>query len=185
MNKAVGAESWERSTSTPGKRKLKGNVFSKPRHPFFPFRLNPRRLTGLFFCSHEGLILGYEEALTRSLPVPSSLRSAVRNASAGEAHGNSALPHAYYNTSAHFIWIGDRTRQIDGAHVEYFRGIRNPIGIKVGPSMKGEELVRLLGSECILLAAFAVLLPSPVGLSETFDIVANSCVRSVAPSCQP
>ncbi|KAJ3711854.1 DAHP synthetase, partial [Lentinula guzmanii] len=51
---------------------------------------------------------------------------------------------AYYNTSAHFLWIGDRTRQLDGGHVEYFRGIKNPIGIKVGPSMKDDELVRFL-----------------------------------------
>ncbi|KAK6905540.1 hypothetical protein I203_106369 [Kwoniella mangroviensis CBS 8507] len=50
----------------------------------------------------------------------------------------------WYNTSAHFIWIGDRTRQLDGAHVEYFRGIANPIGIKTGPSMKPEEIVRIL-----------------------------------------
>ncbi|ODO07323.1 3-deoxy-7-phosphoheptulonate synthase [Cryptococcus wingfieldii CBS 7118] len=50
----------------------------------------------------------------------------------------------WYNTSAHFIWIGDRTRQLDGAHVEYFRGIANPIGIKVGPTMEAEEIVRIL-----------------------------------------
>ncbi|WVN85865.1 uncharacterized protein L203_101017 [Cryptococcus depauperatus CBS 7841] len=50
----------------------------------------------------------------------------------------------WYNTSAHFIWIGDRTRQLDGAHVEYFRGIANPIGIKVGPSMEPEEIARIL-----------------------------------------
>ncbi|KAJ3561793.1 hypothetical protein NP233_g9978 [Leucocoprinus birnbaumii] len=49
-----------------------------------------------------------------------------------------------YNTAAHFLWIGDRTRSITGAHVEYFRGIRNPIGIKVGPTMEDDELVRLL-----------------------------------------
>ncbi|KAI5115033.1 hypothetical protein M0805_001027, partial [Coniferiporia weirii] len=90
-----------------------------------------------FYTSHEGLLLGYEEALTRSLPVPSSLRNARSGVSSG------TTPHAYYNTSAHFIWIGDRTRQLDGAHVEYFRGIRNPIGIKVGPTMRGEELVSL------------------------------------------
>ena len=74
-------------------------------------------------------MLNYEEALTRKLRNP--------------------LPHAkesqsYYNTSAHFLWIGDRTRQITGAHIEYFRGIRNPIGMKVGPSMETEELVRVL-----------------------------------------
>ena len=84
-------------------------------------------------------MLGYEEALTRRLPVPPSLRSAVKSAIKDG--------QAYYNTSAHFIWIGDRTRQLDGAHVEYFRGIRNPIGIKVGPTMAGDELVRLLDSE--------------------------------------
>nr|XP_031861292.1 uncharacterized protein CI109_003264 [Kwoniella shandongensis]KAA5528364.1 hypothetical protein CI109_003264 [Kwoniella shandongensis] len=50
----------------------------------------------------------------------------------------------YYNTSAHFIWIGDRTRQLDGAHAEYFRGIQNPIGVKVGPSMEPEEIARIL-----------------------------------------
>ncbi|WVR05768.1 hypothetical protein IAU60_002793 [Kwoniella sp. DSM 27419] len=53
-------------------------------------------------------------------------------------------PSKWYNTSAHFIWIGDRTRQLDGAHVEYFRGIANPIGIKTGPSMAPEEIVRIL-----------------------------------------
>lgn len=79
-------------------------------------------------------MLGYEEALTRRLPVPSSTSKSTD------------VKEAHYNTSAHFIWIGDRTRQLDGAHVEYFRGIRNPIGIKVGPSMEAEELVKLLES---------------------------------------
>lgn len=77
-------------------------------------------------------MLDYEQALTREFPLPVS-----------EAPNKTA----FYNTSAHFLWIGDRTRQIDGAHVEYFRGIRNPIGIKVGPSMEEEELVRLLDSK--------------------------------------
>lgn len=74
-------------------------------------------------------MLDYEEALTRKLrnPLPQT----------GE-------PQSYYNTSAHFLWIGDRTRQITGAHVEYFRGINNPIGMKVGPSMENEELARVL-----------------------------------------
>lgn len=84
-------------------------------------------------------MLGYEEALTRLLPVPPSRRQ-DKKVAANDGQ-------AYYNTSAHFIWIGDRTRQLDGAHVEYFRGIRNPIGIKVGPTMGGDELVRLLDSE--------------------------------------
>jgi hypothetical protein len=66
---------------------------------------------------------------------------------------------AFYNTGAHFLWIGDRTRQLTGAHVEYFRGIRNPIGVKVGPSMEEEELVRLLDSEsfcCVFLRFFCM-----------------------------
>ncbi|KAI0073908.1 DAHP synthetase [Panus rudis PR-1116 ss-1] len=90
-----------------------------------------------FYTSHEGLMLNYEEAMTRKFPLPEALLPPPSRSSRG-------APHAYYNTSAHFLWIGDRTRQLDGAHVEYFRGIRNPIGIKVGPSMKDEELVRLL-----------------------------------------
>jgi len=88
-----------------------------------------------YFSSHEGLMLDYEESLTRHFPVPASVN-----------HGGKTT--AFYNTSAHFLWIGDRTRQVDGAHVEYFRGIRNPIGIKVGPTMANEELVQLLDSEC-------------------------------------
>ncbi|MGH7495608.1 MAG: class II 3-deoxy-7-phosphoheptulonate synthase [bacterium] len=75
-----------------------------------------------FFTSHEGLLLRYEEALTYY-----DLRRGK-----------------YYNLSAHSLWIGERTRQIDGAHVEYFRGIANPIGVKIGPSCGPEELVDLL-----------------------------------------
>jgi 3-deoxy-7-phosphoheptulonate synthase len=76
------------------------------------------------FISHEGLLLDYESKLTKTV---------VRN---GQAK--------YYNLGTHYLWIGDRTRQLDGGHVEYFRGIENPIGVKVGPSMKPEELVPLL-----------------------------------------
>ncbi|KIY63421.1 DAHP synthetase [Cylindrobasidium torrendii FP15055 ss-10] len=72
------------------------------------------------YTSHEGLMLDYEESLTRPTPT------------------------GHYNTSAHFLWVGDRTRQLNGAHIEYFRGIRNPIGIKVGPSMKDDEITKLL-----------------------------------------
>ncbi|KAJ3351288.1 hypothetical protein HDU83_009015 [Entophlyctis luteolus] len=73
------------------------------------------------FVSHEGLLLDYEEQLTQK-----------------------GTDGKFYNLGTHFLWIGDRTRQIDGAHVEYFRGIANPIGVKVGPSMEPDELVRLL-----------------------------------------
>ncbi|KAF1982566.1 phospho-2-dehydro-3-deoxyheptonate aldolase [Aulographum hederae CBS 113979] len=95
------------------------------------------------FTSHEGLVLEYEEALTRKLRHPANYSSSV------EKPATTASPvedsgYGYYNTSAHFLWIGDRTRQIDGAHVEYFRGLENPIGIKVGPTMDSQELIRLL-----------------------------------------
>lgn len=99
-----------------------------------------------FYTSHEGLMLDYEQALTREFPIPG------KPPRAAEAPKETA----FYNTSAHFIWIGDRTRQIDGAHVEYFRGIRNPIGIKVGPSMDKDELVRLLDSKCPDLPFFDI-----------------------------
>ncbi|GAA5953830.1 hypothetical protein JCM3765_000663 [Sporobolomyces pararoseus] len=85
------------------------------------------------FMSHEGLMLEYESALTRKCIVPAFARTSPSSPETG-----------YYCTSAHFLWIGDRTRALTGAHVEFFRGLRNPIGIKVGPSMKGDELVELL-----------------------------------------
>ena len=87
------------------------------------------------FTSHEGLLLEYEQSLTRRLKHPPDRIELVPEDSS---------EHGWYNTSAHFLWIGDRTRQIDGAHVEYFRGIENPIGIKIGPTMQDEELVKLL-----------------------------------------
>ncbi len=74
-----------------------------------------------FYTSHEALLLPYEEAFTRQ----------------------DSLTGNWYDVSAHMLWIGDRTRQLDGAHVEFMRGINNPIGIKAGPSMDPEDLVRL------------------------------------------
>ncbi|CAG8642495.1 6703_t:CDS:2 [Cetraspora pellucida] len=78
------------------------------------------------FMSHEGLILEYEQCMTRLLKDPET--------------GS----QKWYNVGAHFLWVGDRTRQLDEAHIEYFRGIRNPIGVKVGPTMQPEELKKLL-----------------------------------------
>ena len=100
--------------------------------------------------SHEGLMLAYEQALTRELPIPRSSAKTNTTAETVNKSGTARriVKNAFYNTGAHFLWIGDRTRQVTGAHVEYFRGIRNPIGIKVGPSMNDEELVRLLDSKC-------------------------------------
>lgn len=116
-------------------------------------------LTG---CSHEALLLEYEEALTRGFadpdPKPESgatpTQSPPMSRSVSSIRGETAYPHSpvrpprttqgngieprtkaqsseggikHYNVSSHFIWIGDRTRQLDGAHVEYFRGIANPM----------------------------------------------------------
>jgi 3-deoxy-7-phosphoheptulonate synthase len=75
-----------------------------------------------FYTSHEALLLGFEEAMTRV---------------------DSTSGH-WYATSAHLVWIGDRTRQLDGAHVEYCRGVANPIGLKVGPTMEPDDLLRLI-----------------------------------------
>lgn len=116
-------------------------------------------------------MLEYEEAMTRILPLPPNLRSAangVVSPTRDFAPGSPVDPnYAPYNTSAHFLWIGDRTRQLDGAHIEYFRGIRNPIGVKVGPTMKDEELVRLLDSTCSFF-------------SKTIDVLTN-CYLVVNP----
>jgi 3-deoxy-7-phosphoheptulonate synthase len=75
--------------------------------------------------------------LTRLLSIPPVAQSTTVDTTYGQEK-------AYYNTSAHFLWIGDRTRQIDGAHVEYFRGIANPIGVKIGPTTSVEDLMALL-----------------------------------------
>ncbi|MFT3938069.1 class II 3-deoxy-7-phosphoheptulonate synthase [Rhodopseudomonas sp.] len=75
-----------------------------------------------FYTSHEALLLGYEQAMTRV------------DSTTGD----------WYATSGHMLWIGDRTRQLDHAHIEYFRGIKNPIGLKCGPSLKTDELLKLI-----------------------------------------
>ncbi|KAK4696335.1 3-deoxy-7-phosphoheptulonate synthase, partial [Lecanoromycetidae sp. Uapishka_2] len=102
------------------------------------------------YTSHEGLLLEYEQSLTRRLRHP-PLHATLQSASSQppimtNGHSSSIAEDGkgWYNTSAHFLWIGDRTRQLDGAHVEYFRGLENPIGIKVGPTMTSSELVFLL-----------------------------------------
>ena len=75
-----------------------------------------------FYTSHEALLLGFEQALTRV------------DSTTGD----------HYATSGHMIWIGDRTRQLDHAHVEYCRGVKNPIGLKCGPSLQPDDLLRLI-----------------------------------------
>ncbi|KAF6227065.1 hypothetical protein HO133_008506 [Letharia lupina] len=101
------------------------------------------------YTSHEGLLLEYEQSLTRRLKHPPShpafLPARVSSDQQVNGHQESASDgKGWYNTSAHFLWIGDRTRQLTGAHVEYFRGLENPIGIKVGPTMTSPELIALL-----------------------------------------
>jgi 3-deoxy-7-phosphoheptulonate synthase len=75
-----------------------------------------------FYTSHEALLLPYEQALTRV------------DSTTGD----------WYGCSAHFLWIGDRTRQVDGAHVEFLRGVKNPLGMKVGPTQEPDDLLRIL-----------------------------------------
>ncbi len=74
-----------------------------------------------FYTSHEALLLGYEEALTRQ----------------------DSVTNDWYDCSAHMLWIGERTRQLDHAHVEFLRGVKNPLGCKVGPSATAEEVLAL------------------------------------------
>jgi 3-deoxy-7-phosphoheptulonate synthase len=75
-----------------------------------------------FYTSHEALLLNYEQTLTRI----------------------DSLTGQWYDCSAHLLWIGDRTRQLDGAHVEFMRGVQNPIGLKCGPSLPADDLLRLI-----------------------------------------
>ena len=75
-----------------------------------------------FYASHEGLLMDYERPMTR-------------------IDSRTGLP---YNTSAHFLWIGERTRDLDGAHVDFFRRIRNPIGVKLGPSTTPDTIEKLI-----------------------------------------
>ena len=75
-----------------------------------------------FFTSHEALLLNYEQAMTRV----------------------DSISGDWYDTSAHMLWVGDRTRQLDGAHIEFLRGVANPIGVKVGPTMQPDELIKLI-----------------------------------------
>ncbi|MCB4767973.1 3-deoxy-7-phosphoheptulonate synthase class II [Ancylobacter sp. Lp-2] len=84
--------------------------------------VHPEMRSTDFFTSHEALLLGYEQALTRV------------DSTTGD----------WYATSGHMIWIGDRTRQPDHAHLEYARGVKNPVGLKCGPSLKPDDLIRLI-----------------------------------------
>ncbi|MBM9514348.1 class II 3-deoxy-7-phosphoheptulonate synthase [Desulfogranum marinum] len=82
----------------------------------------PQMKQAQFFTSHEALFLGYEEALTRE----------------------DSVDGGWYDCSGHMLWIGDRTRQLEGAHIEFLRGVNNPLGMKVGPNHNIDEILRIL-----------------------------------------
>ena len=84
---------------------------------------DPRLETVNLYSSHEALVLEYEEAMTRQ----------------------DSLTDEWYDCSAHMVWCGERTRQLDGAHIEFFRGLNNPVGCKIGPTMTPKELNKLCG----------------------------------------
>lgn len=99
-----------------------------------------------FFTSHEALLLNYEQALARI------------DSTTGD----------WYDTSAHLLWIGERTRQLDGAHVEFLRGVGNPVGVKLGPGIDGDALIRLIdilnpGNEAGRLTLIVRMGPDKVG----------------------
>jgi len=75
-----------------------------------------------FFTSHEALLLNYEEAMTRV----------------------DSISGKWYDTSAHMLWVGERTRDLDGAHIEYLKGVGNPVGCKIGPTIEADALIRLI-----------------------------------------
>lgn len=122
-----------------------------------------------FFVSHEGLLLGYEEALTRKDPESGR----------------------FYNLGAHTVWIGERTRALDGAHVEYFRGIANPIGIKIGPGCDVEELLDLLAVLNPRNESGRIILITRLGIDHVADKLppivraVQKAKQRVAWSCDP
>ena len=119
------------------------------------------------FSSHEGLLLDYEEALTEKV-------------------GDS-----YYNLGAHFLWIGDRTRNLGDAHLEYFRGIENPIGIKVGKQMQPNELVEIINEVEPANRAGRITLISRIGATDVREALppliaaVREAGQNVAWSCDP
>ncbi|KAJ2158627.1 hypothetical protein GGF46_003627 [Coemansia sp. RSA 552] len=136
----------------------------------------PELSTVDLYTSHEALLLDYEQALTRPVLKPSPC--AEPDASGRRRPYEPATPPRkplapelcdWYNMSAHFIWIGDRTRQLDGAHIEYFRGVKNPVGVKVGPTMDPAELVRVLGILDPLLEPGRVTLITRYGAGKIQD----------------
>ncbi len=100
-----------------------------------------------FYTSHEALLLGYEQALTRQ----------------------DSLTGEWYDCSSHMLWIGDRTRQADHAHVEFLRGVKNPIGMKCGPTMDEDDLIRLIDILNPKNEAGRLTLIARMGADKVFD----------------
>ena len=121
------------------------------------------------FTSHEALLLNYEEALSRI----------------------DSFTDKRYNCSAHFVWIGERTRQIDHAHVEYFKQIENPIGVKIGPGIDKDELIGLIDALSPDNQAGRLTLITRMGadkLAETLPVLIRAVKsegRNVVWSCDP
>jgi len=124
-----------------------------------------------FYTSHEGLLLPYEEAMTR--------KDTITRAG------------GWFDTSAHMIWIGDRTRQPDGAHIEFCKGINNPLGMKVGPNMDPDELIGLIDTLNPDNEAGRLTLISRMGAEKVTDTLPPLVARvrdegrSVIWSCDP
>lgn len=122
-----------------------------------------------FYTSHEALLLWYEEALTRQ----------------------DSITGDWYDCSSHMLWIGDRTRQLDGAHVEFLRGVKNPIGVKCGPTSDADELIRLIDTLNPSNEAGRLTLIARMGQEKVFDHLpalvrkVKSEGRTVVWSCDP
>jgi len=122
-----------------------------------------------FYTSHEALLLGYEQALTRQ----------------------DSLTGEWYDCSAHMLWIGDRTRQADHAHVEFLRGVKNPIGMKCGPTMDEDDLIRLIDILNPQNEAGRLTLIARMGADNVFDNLprlvkrVKADGRKVVWSCDP
>lgn len=115
-----------------------------------------------FFTSHEALNLNYESAQTRQVP----------------------RKPGYYNLTTHLPWCGERTRRIDGAHIEFLRGIRNPVGVKVGPSAKPEQIIELISYLNPSNEPGKIVLITRMGAQQIGDAL-RPIVEGVAASAKP
>lgn len=130
-----------------------------------------------FYTSHEALLLNYEQALTRQ--------------DSTTARASDGYKGDWYDCSGHMLWIGDRTRQLDGAHVEFLRGVGNPLGLKCGPSLDPDELLKLIDILNPNNEPGRLTLITRMGKDAVTDKLANlikrvhSEGRSVVWSCDP